>query len=1031
MQHIYKKLNRWQQAAILVVASFIAAMLFGALSVGAVPYMPAVGGTGSTTLSGILIGNGTAAVNTLTIGSNLTLSGTTLSATGGGGAFPFTPRSYGNSTSTTIGFLNGLFSNGSTTVSSLGSGLTGANNGLLYGVSTSSLNASITGNAATVTNGIYTTDTGTVTNTMLAGSIANNKLTNSSVTVNGTVFNLGDSKTITAASSSLLGDTNTFSGTDTFNNLITGSISGNAGTVTNGVYTTTFNGLFDNRLSASSSISGIATLPNLSSINTYSGLVAGNTGKLYQVSTTSMNASITGNAGTATKLLNARTINGISFDGTGNIVVASTTLLGDTNTFSGTNAFAALSLTNGTSTGSFYVTGPFASTTKFFANGLTSCSGASNALTWSAGGFGCNSITAGSAASSTLLSDFNTFSGLNAFTNVGTTTFAGAIGYGTTNPWVFATSTVVCLYPEICQYQADPTNSSAAIQKAVNNLSSMGGGTVYIKHGTYKLNPTTVNGISYGILGASNVTLIGEGNATVLQPTTSGMNAIRASSTMYASFQNFEIDGSNESGSVFNSDYGIRIKNSSDTTVNNVTERNMNGFAVFVDSDTAGSSTNTTITNNNLQCNALQDCIGGGPSQTTFETSTTTNVIISNNVIQQKTFTGSVENVSADTNCIDMVAVQDVQFTNNTCYGNLVFGSEQVPNQYSQISGNIVDSPLGPTKTSGDIVVITNGTGFTTLPSNLSIINNTVRSGKILVQGSGSNVNNDIIVSNNNVTTATSTAENYNTLPLHGIYLDTTANVMVQGNIVQAFSAVSTSTGIFATNSTNVTVSDNIIKDFAGVGGTCVNLNSGSGNSTQLNTYTNCTTNESGVTNSLQFTSGGFLGIGTSTPGTALSVVGNAFITGITNLARLVISGISAAFTPSVEGEIGIDTTDNQFKFFSGGAVRVLTPQKQLSFTYSTTTAWTGTTTLQLGPTVFNETWQSVKCYTNVGTLNTSFLNGANRMNMFNASTTMGTTTLSTNNAIPQSTKRSVDIGTPASSPTVISCTVIKTTDPT
>jgi hypothetical protein len=40
---------------------------------------------------------------------------------------------------------------------------------------------SIDGNAGSVTNGVYTTDTGTVTNTMLAGSIANNKLANSTI----------------------------------------------------------------------------------------------------------------------------------------------------------------------------------------------------------------------------------------------------------------------------------------------------------------------------------------------------------------------------------------------------------------------------------------------------------------------------------------------------------------------------------------------------------------------------------------------------------------------------------------------------------------------------------------------------------------------------------------------------------------------------------------------------------------------------------------------------------------------------------
>lgn len=65
----------------------------------------------------------------------------------------------------------------------------------------------IGGNAVTVTNGIYNTDTGTVTNTMLAGSIANAKLANSSVTVNGTSISLGASGTVTAAAGTLTGTT--------------------------------------------------------------------------------------------------------------------------------------------------------------------------------------------------------------------------------------------------------------------------------------------------------------------------------------------------------------------------------------------------------------------------------------------------------------------------------------------------------------------------------------------------------------------------------------------------------------------------------------------------------------------------------------------------------------------------------------------------------------------------------------------------------------------------------------------------------
>lgn len=46
---------------------------------------------------------------------------------------------------------------------------------------TGNVTGNVTGNADTVTNGVYTTDTGTVTNTMLAGSIDNNKLANSTI----------------------------------------------------------------------------------------------------------------------------------------------------------------------------------------------------------------------------------------------------------------------------------------------------------------------------------------------------------------------------------------------------------------------------------------------------------------------------------------------------------------------------------------------------------------------------------------------------------------------------------------------------------------------------------------------------------------------------------------------------------------------------------------------------------------------------------------------------------------------------------
>jgi hypothetical protein len=57
---------------------------------------------------------------------------------------------------------------------------------------------------ATSGTAITSGDTGTVTNTMLAGSIANAKLTNSSVTVNGTAIALGASGTVTATATNAL-----------------------------------------------------------------------------------------------------------------------------------------------------------------------------------------------------------------------------------------------------------------------------------------------------------------------------------------------------------------------------------------------------------------------------------------------------------------------------------------------------------------------------------------------------------------------------------------------------------------------------------------------------------------------------------------------------------------------------------------------------------------------------------------------------------------------------------------------------------
>ncbi len=139
------------------------------------------GGTGSTTLSGILVGNGTSPVNSLLIGSNLTFDGATLSATGGSGITSFGPAGQlqtgsTQTLSTTTSSFNGLTVgtvitadagtniinwqptlSGTLTVGGGGTGLASVSDGrLTYGNGTSALVSLATSTGSFLTNS-YTT----------------------------------------------------------------------------------------------------------------------------------------------------------------------------------------------------------------------------------------------------------------------------------------------------------------------------------------------------------------------------------------------------------------------------------------------------------------------------------------------------------------------------------------------------------------------------------------------------------------------------------------------------------------------------------------------------------------------------------------------------------------------------------------------------------------------------------------------------------------------------------------------------------
>ena len=116
----------------------------------------------------------------------------------------------------------------------------------------------ISGNAATVTNGVYTTGDQTIGGSKTFSTIITGSITGNAGTVTNGVYTTGDQ---------------TIAGVKTFSSTISGSITGNAGTVTNGVYTT-----------GDQTIGGTKT---------FSSTITG---------------SITGNAGTITSQANSATI---------------------------------------------------------------------------------------------------------------------------------------------------------------------------------------------------------------------------------------------------------------------------------------------------------------------------------------------------------------------------------------------------------------------------------------------------------------------------------------------------------------------------------------------------------------------------------------------------------------------------------------------------------------------------------------------------------------------------------------------------
>lgn len=215
------------------------------------------------------------------------------------------------------------------------------------------------------------------------------------------------------------------------------------------------------------------------------------------------------------------------------------------------------------------------------------------------------------------------------------------------------------------------------------------------------------------------------------------------------------------------------------------------------------------------------------------------------------------------------------------------------------------------------------------------------------------------------------------------------------------------------------------------------------GNSSTATWWGLATTTQPASSNVLTSDGGkGVYGTATSSTGTASTILAlnasqfttipNATTTSVSVSQSLNIPS-SSSQSPTSAGQSAQDTTDDQFKVGDGTNTSVFSQYREIVFSYATTTAWTGTTTLPVS--VLNEafTYKTVQCVTDVGTLNVQFQYGVTptKPTMLNASTTIGTFTWTTSNTPTAGATTTVAFGTPVSSPTAISCTIRLTTTAT
>lgn len=432
-----------------------------------------------------------------------------------------------------------------------------------------------------------------------------------------------------------------------------------------------------------------------------------------------------------------------------------------------------------------------------------------------------------------------------------------------------------------CQFYCTGTADELVINEAIYWVNSLGGGKVHGKRGTYNC--------AGDVNHKSNVILEGEGEATSLVFTTTGTE-IQVRGQNNWKILNLKVDSSGKSsgfdGLGRSFEHCIQMYNVQNFEIAGC-HIEAYGFGIFIGSITAGTFTNQATKNGLIHHNYIHgrcgnDLIGGGPNGDSDPD--TEDIIVSENYIAQE------YGITAGTyaNALDMVGVKRVKFINNLVYGSILFGNERDPNEYSEISHNIVKPIISGPATQGAKIAVTDDSNSGDVSSKMIVDTNIVYGGGIEVRGLSSQHINGVIVSNNVVNNVAA----YTSYQQSGVLLVYADNCLISGN--RLYGNTSTNEGIYFNNSTNNTVVNNDVDGYTlGYNGT----GTVTGNTISGGSVTNCSTATIGST-VLNGTGNTVVNVGGINPDNLLYAQGN--ITGATTFDRKNGDVITATLTENI-----------------------------------------------------------------------------------------------------------------------------------